>query len=204
MKTMVLLCTMVAVFSTAWGSASSALARHDCDRSARAMRRQQEEMLEDERDRQIDALRDSTEAQEDAMRCWYKAQKAAFDAEYDQARRCLDGCAWRQFARDHDDREDAVRRNYWDQRRALRRGRLAAESQIRDHYRQLERAVERGVVSVYPTHSTAPVMAGPSLVVPKLAPAPVPTLAPPRAPMGAPERVPTPAPMPTLAPPAAR
>ena len=190
MKTLILPFTVAATLGYLWGTASPVLAEDGCGCHDRSTLRYQEEMLEDERDQQIDALRDSIEQQEDQLRCWYKAEKAVLEAEYDRARRCLDGCARRQLARDHDEREDALRRHYYQQRAALRQSRKAAKSEIRDHYRQMERSLKYGVVPVHHTHPTttittpSPVLDPPAETIPVpptlIDPKPVPTLAPKR------------------------
>lgn len=192
MRTSILLLSIAVTSFGVWSGASPAMAQHGCAHQTRAMLRCQEEMLEDERDLQIDAMRASTEQQKDQLRCWYKAERAAMDAEYDRARRCLDRCARRQLARDHDDREDALRHYYYQQRAALRKGQAAAELQTRQHYRQMERALKYGVTPVHYTPGAEVILA------------PTPTLAPTSEPT--PETIPVPAPLlpptpaPTLAP----
>ena len=132
MKTSASLFLMAIGFVGLWGGGSPSMAEQGCGYRTGSMLRCQEEMLEDARDQQIDALRDNVEQQEDELRCWYKAERSALDAEYDRVRCCVDRCARRQLARDHDDREDALRHTYWQQRAALRRGRVVAELQTRD------------------------------------------------------------------------
>ena len=192
MRTSILLLSIAVTSFGFWSGASRPWPSTAVPIRPRAMLRCQEEMLEDQRDLQIDAMRASTEQQKDQLRCWYKAERAAMDAEYDQARRCLDRCARRQLARAHDDREDALRHFYYQQRAALRKGQAAAELQTRQHYRQLERSLKYGVVPVHYTPGADTILT------------PTPTLAPPLEPT--PESIPVPAPLlpptpaPTLAP----
>lgn len=195
MKNTLFLFTVAAALYSLCGAASPVLAAHDC-RCARSMQRYQEKMLDDQRDGEIDALSDSVEQQKDQLRSWYKAEKEAMEAEYKRARRCLEGPARRQLARDYDDREDALRHHYYQQRATLRRGRSAAELQIRDSYRQMERSLEHGVVLLDSTNGVEAVAPSPpnfgSGPEPIPVPPPVsgPTLAPPLAPTPASNQTP--------------
>ena len=187
MKNTIFFLTLAAPFYCLCLTPSPARAAHDC-RCARSAQRYQEEKLEDERDREIDTLRDSVDQQKDQLRSWYKAEKEAMEAEYKRARRCLDGPARRQLAHDYDDREDALRHHYYQQRATLRRGRSAAELQIRDSYRQMERSLEHGVVLLDSTDAAEAVAPSPPNFGSSPEPIPVPppisapTLAPPLAP----------------------
>ena len=174
MKRSALLLVMAIVFFGLWGGGSPAMAEQGCGYPTRSMLRYQEGMLEDERDQHIDALRAIVEQQEDQLRCWYKAERAALDAEYDRVRRCVDRCTRRQLARDHDDREDALRRCYREQRVALRRGRVVAELQTRDQYRQMERSLKYGVVPVHFTGVTEAIVTPSPVLSPAVEPIPVP------------------------------
>jgi len=215
MKTTTLLGTTTVLLALA-ATSGSAMADYRCDREARRLARQQEEMLEDQRDQQIRDLRHSTEHHEDALRRWYRQEKDILQAEYDCARRRLCGRAWSTFYHNWDDRRDALRDSYYGQRRDLTRGRVATERQLRDHYRALERSLDHGPLLVpasqtmrstlLPTPSPIlPNTVPPATVIPT--PAPIlpgavvppsntPTLAPPR-PQAAPPAtiIPTPAPL---------
>ncbi len=191
MKNTIFLFTVAASFSCLCAAAAPALAAHDCS-CARSTQRYQEERLEDERDREIDALRDSVDQQKDQLRSWYKAEKEAMEAEYKRVRRCLDGSARRQLARDYDDRGDALRHFYYQQRATLRKGRSVAESQIRDSYRQMERSLEHGVVLLDSTGAAEAIAPSPPDFgsSPEPIPVPPPISAPTLAPTLAPAQTP--------------